>query len=378
MKPRRALPLLALLPLLAWAAACSPEPRVARIAVAVPLTGDLSAGGQGVRRAVELSVEHARAQGGLPVPVEVVAFDDRAEPDTAVRAARLILADPRVVAVIGHYTSGCSLAAAPIYAAGSLAMLTPAATHPRLTAAQLEPGWPGPRNVFRLVPTDELQADRAAASAVDRGLRRFTVLHDGTPYGRNLSEQFARRLERSGGRVAGLRGVPVGARDYGGLVEKVRADRPEAVFFGGAYPEFGLLLAQARRAGLKVPFLAGDGARAVEVFSLAGDAAEGALFTAPGRPLEKLDRGAEFLDAYRRRYPGAEPGPFDVFAYDAASIALEALRRAGPQRGPLLEALRGTRWRGLAGTTSFDRKGDTTLRSVTLYRASKGRFVPVD
>ncbi|MEK9144265.1 MAG: hypothetical protein AAB339_01495, partial [Elusimicrobiota bacterium] len=70
---------------------CS-ERRSVRIAVAVPLTGDIAAEGQGILRAVRLAVELRRDARKSPVSVEVVPFDDRADPDQAVHAANLISA----------------------------------------------------------------------------------------------------------------------------------------------------------------------------------------------------------------------------------------------------------------------------------------------
>ncbi|HAH05833.1 MAG TPA: hypothetical protein DCM05_04775 [Elusimicrobia bacterium] len=353
----------------------------ARIAVAVPLTGDLSVEGQGVRRAVELAVAQARESGALAFPIEVVAFDDRADPETAVKAARLILADPRVVGVIGHFTSGCSIAAAPVYAQGSLAMLAPVATNPRLTRAQSEPGWPGPRNVFRLTTTDEVQGAAAAEFARYRlKLRRFAIIHDDTPYGQGLSEEFRKRFLREGGRAVLFEGISIGDRDFRPLLERVRREAPDGVYFGGLYPEFGLLLRQARKLGLKAVFIGGDAAMTAGLFAAAKDAAEGVYCTSPGGPLELMPGAEKFIAAYAQRYPEAEIGRYDCFGYDAAGVLLQALRHTGPVSGPgraqVIEVLRGVRHRGVLGTTTFDAKGDTHLRTVGVFRAYKGKFIP--
>jgi branched-chain amino acid transport system substrate-binding protein len=363
-------------------AACSRRGDAVRIAVVVPLTGDISIEGQGVRRAVELAVAEAQESGELTFPVEVHAFDDRADPQTAVKAARLILADPRVVAVIGHFTSGCSIAAAPIYAQGSLAMIAPVATNPRLTRAQTEPGWPGPRNVFRLTPTDEVQGAIAAEFALRRlKLRKFSILHDRTPYGQGLAEEFRKRLERLGGKALSFEGISIGDRDFKKTLERIRLESPSGIYFGGLYPEFGLLLRGARKAGLKAPFFSGDGSMTEGLFDAAEVAVEGAYFTSPGGPLESMPGAGKFAEAYGRRYPGTKIGRYDHFGYDAAGVLLHALRHTGPVSGPgraqLIDVLRGVRYRGVLGTTTFDAKGDTTLKTVTVFKAYKRKFVPV-
>jgi ABC-type branched-subunit amino acid transport system substrate-binding protein len=90
------------------ASACGPREKVVKIAVATPLTGDTGAEGQGVKRAVIMAVEEANASHRFPYKLAAAPFDDRADPKEAVNVANLIISDPRIVAVVGHYTSGCS------------------------------------------------------------------------------------------------------------------------------------------------------------------------------------------------------------------------------------------------------------------------------
>src|SRR5579885_2580684 len=142
-------------------AACA-RTRVVKIAVAVPLTGDIGTEGQGLRRAVELAVEEANASRRFPFRIVMDEFDDRADPREAVNVADLIISDPRIVAVIGPYNSGCALAAAQVYAEAPVAMITPAASNPEVTLQQVRADWRGPRVVFRAVPTDDVQGAFAA------------------------------------------------------------------------------------------------------------------------------------------------------------------------------------------------------------------------
>ena len=79
---------------------CGPKEKVVKIAIAVPLTGDMGTEGQGLRRAIELAVEQVNAAKRFPFRIEGVPFDDRADPKEAVNVANLIVSDSRIVAVI--------------------------------------------------------------------------------------------------------------------------------------------------------------------------------------------------------------------------------------------------------------------------------------
>lgn len=341
-----------------------------RLLVAVPITGDMAASGQGVERAVRMAVEDELALGGLP-RVEVVVSDDRSDPFEAGSVARRAVEDPLVFAVIGHLTSGCALEASRVYAQASLAMITPSATATALTAQQDRPDWGGERVVFRLPPSDAMQGEFAADYAVKRlALKKFLLVHDRSPYGLGLAETFRGALERKGGAAVGFEAVSLGDKDFSGAVKAILASRPDAVFFGGIYMEAGLLISQARAAGYRGAFLSGDAVKNVDFFTASGAAGDGAYVSIGGVPVEALPSAADFVERYQKRWAGAVPRSYDHYGYEAARVALSALRRAGdPDRKKILEAVRRTNMRAMVGDIAFDSKGDTLRGIVTMTKA---------
>ena len=292
------------------AAACGPREKVVKVAVAIPLTGDTGAEGQGVKRAVIMAVEEANASGRFPYKLAAAPFDDRADPKEAVNVANLIVSDPRIVAVVGHYTSGCSIPAAKVYARAPIAMISPGATNPEVTGQQLSADWIGPRVVFRDVATDDVQGSAAAEFAFKRlGKRRMALLHDKTPYGQGLAEQFKATFESLGGPAVSLAGVSVGDRDFKALLTKIKGDerKPQGIYFGGMYTEAGLLLVQMRELALKDPFvfISGDGAQSPVRYDVAGAAADGAYLTTIGMPVEEMPSAREFIARYKKRWTGS-------------------------------------------------------------------------
>ncbi|UPT75904.1 MAG: branched-chain amino acid ABC transporter substrate-binding protein [Elusimicrobiota bacterium] len=369
---RRALVLAAVV----LAAACGPKEKTVRIAVAVPLTGDMGTEGQGLRRAVELAVEEANAAKRFPYKLEAAPYDDRADPKEAVNVANLVVSDPRVVAVVGHYNSGCATPAAKVYARAPIAMVSPAATNPEVTAQQNSKDWMGPRMVFRVVPTDDVQGSYAATFALKKlGKKRMTILHDKSPYGQGLAEEFKKAFLAGGGKIVSEDGVSVGDKDFKALLTKIRNDpaKPEGVYFGGLYTEAGLLLKQMRELGMKPPFdfISGDGSMTFGLFDVAGDSADGAYLSIVGVPADELPSAKKFVEAYKARFPNDERKPFDHFGYEAANIIMAAIERAGgPDREKVIAELKKTKHEGVLGTTVFDDKGDTTSKIVTMTRAA--------
>jgi branched-chain amino acid transport system substrate-binding protein len=352
--------------------ACGQRGPVVRIAVAVPLTGDIGTEGQGILRAVTLAVEEANAAKTLPFRLAVAPYDDGGDPAQAVNVANLVVIDSRIVAVIGHYNSGCAIEAARVYARAPIAMISPSATNPQLTRQQLLPSWKGERVAFRLVPTDDVEGEFAAHYAFARlGRKKVAVIDDGTPYGRGLTGEFRKTFSKIGGRVVFTGQVMEDEKDFSALIQKLKKNAPDSVYFGGLYPAAGLLLRQIRAAGIPWTFLSGDGARTSGLFDVAGSAAEGAYATMVGVPVERLSSAQVFVENYKKRWSNEwdDMKPFDHFGYEAAQIVIAALARSGPDRRALLDSIRQIHHHGILGVTTFDEKGDTTNRIITMMQA---------
>jgi branched-chain amino acid transport system substrate-binding protein len=148
------------------------------------------------------------------------------------------------------------------------------------------------------------------------------------------------------------------------------------LYFGGTYTEGGLVLRQAREAGLQAPFLTGEISYDPDFLRIAGGAAEGAFVTYLGRPPELMPSAKAFIEKYHLRYPGAEVKAYDHYAYEVTNILLAAMEKAGPDKAKIMEHLRGMSYTGVLGTTTFDEKGDTLNKTITLFVVKDGKFVP--
>lgn len=362
--------------LLAALAACAKPLPAVKLAVIAPLTGVLAADGQGMERAVTLAVEDDAAGGTPARKIEVVSLDDRADPAAAAQAARQAAGDPAVFAVIGPLTSGCAIAAARVLSQDPMPMITPSATAPELTLQQERPDWGGARVVFRLPPSDALQGESDAEYAVRRlGLKTLAVLHDGTPYGLGLADAFRRGVEERGGQVVLFTSLVRGRPAYPEEAQAIVALAPDGVFYGGIYSEAGRLIKGARAAGYAGAFLSGDGAKSEDFFRYAGDAADGAYLSVSGVPLEALPSAEDFVSRFRKRWPDSAPRTFDHYSYEAARIALWALRKSKGDRKAAVADIRSSPHKAMMGTFIFDGKGDSLKSLITMMKADARRKV---
>jgi len=241
----------------------------------------------------------------------------------------------------------------------------------------------GNRNYARVVPNDADQGAGLASFAKQRKLRRVYVLEaQDDPTSAGQARAFTHAARALGIQIAGRATWDPKARDYHGLMEKVRAAKPRAVLLAGLTEQNGGRLIQEKVAVVgtndRVALLAPDGFAQQSTITAAGPASEGMFVTTPGRSPNALPRSGErFVRELKRRVGRGALELYAPYAGQAAAVLLDAIARSGPNRGRVSDALRSVEIRGgIVGDFSFDSSGDTTLRAITVSRAAE-KFQPV-
>ena len=154
------------------------------IAVAGPMTGSSAHLGKAMKDAAQLKVDEINAAGGLNDRlVELLVFDDQNSPERAAEVALEIATQSRALLVIGHRTSGASIAAAPIYMEHEITAISGTATADALT--ENNPWY------FRATYNNSLQAEFIAnyISSI-LNYRTATVVATDDVYGASLKDAF--------------------------------------------------------------------------------------------------------------------------------------------------------------------------------------------
>jgi ABC-type branched-subunit amino acid transport system substrate-binding protein len=98
---------------------------VVKIGLVAPFEGRYRPIGYEAIYAARLAIREINAQGGINGQrIELVALDDRGEPEKAITAARQLVLDPQVVAVVGHLRPDSSDAAMKVYCEAGLPVIT--------------------------------------------------------------------------------------------------------------------------------------------------------------------------------------------------------------------------------------------------------------
>ncbi|MBI4323447.1 MAG: branched-chain amino acid ABC transporter substrate-binding protein [Candidatus Omnitrophica bacterium] len=353
-------------------AGCGRQDPVVKLGFVAPLTGDQAPQGQSMRNGAVLALEQAKARGDI-LPgyrVELVELDDQHSPTQAVAAAKKLAADPDVVAVVGNLNSSCTMPASAIYYQARMLQITPVSSNPQISRQGFD-------TFYRTCATDDLQGPAAALFvARELGARRVFLLDDMTTYGRGLANEFKKKLRALGAQVLGHEGITQGDKDFTPLLTKIKALAPDLVYFAGMFPEGALLIKQRAEVGLGGRFMGGDGLFDPVLIELATpQAADGIYLTTIGSDVHRIPTAQEFVKAYEARYGSI--GAYSAYAYEATSIALWAMQRAGTKdRRAVLAAMKTLHdYPGLFGLQNFDERGDSLIRDIGLFTVKNGKFV---
>lgn len=360
----RALAGVAMLALLAGTSAAHAD---VTIALGIPATGgQIAALGAQAKLGAETAVAAINAKGGINgEKINLQIADDQCDPKNAVSAANQVVSRG-IKFVLGHLCSGASIAASDVYNDEGVLALTASATAPELT----ERGYP---LIFRANGRDDQQGAVGGKFIVDKFKdKRIAIIDDRQVYGQGLAREAGKVLEAAGVKPVYVGTINAGERDYSALVSRLKDENVDVVYFGGYHTELGLIVRQARQAGLETRFIGADGLAANEFWSVAGEGGAGTLFTfsAAAKDLPSAQ------EAYAELKKGGEPDNFAFYYYAAAETLAQAIAKAGQDPEKVAEVLKSDSFDTIVGTFRFDEKGDLVDPEYVIFEWNNGAYEP--
>ncbi len=339
------------------------------IATASPLTGTCAQDGNAIKNGALLAADFINQKGGIKGRrIRVISEDDRSDPKDAATLANKLVNNKEVLAVIGHYNSSCTLAAAPVYNRAKLLELSPGSTAPAVSKA-------GPYTA-RVIVTDAAQGEFVAHWMVkDRGFKRIAVVFENDDYGLGLKEVLAAKVPANGGQVVAVESYYLGeTKDFNPTITKIRALNPDAIFIGGLYNEAALIAKQASDVGWNPPIFGVDGLYSPALATLGGKSVEGICFSGFFHNDAPLPMVRQYVKGYKAKF-NKDAGTYDAFAYDAMMVIARAIELGGADRQAIQKQLKTIKVEGVTGMNSFDEHGDVKKDPLKLT-IKGGKIVP--
>jgi branched-chain amino acid transport system substrate-binding protein len=355
--------------------------KIAKIGVIAPLSGDLSALGLGIKNGVDLAIKQANdAKKVSGWTLQLAAEDDTATANVGAQVAAKLKSDAAVVGVVGTLNSSVAEQVAPVLQSANIVQISPANTGVKLTGRDKLPNQTRVySNYFRVATTDDVQGPFAAQYLLGTGAKKLAIVHDKKTYGQGLATAVAAEFKK-GGTVTRTETVNPGDKIFSGVITKILADKPDAVYYGGEFPEAAPLSKQLHAAGFTGPVMGGDGIYSQKFIDNGG--VQGDLATSVGAPTESLASAKAFVDAYKAAGYKEPYEAYGAYAFDAANVIIEALTKslAGKTaiddsvRKATIDAVQNVSISGVTGQVAFDAFGDTTTKVLTVYTVDNKKW----
>ncbi|MBP3040295.1 branched-chain amino acid ABC transporter substrate-binding protein [Bacillaceae bacterium Marseille-Q3522] len=343
---------------------------VIKIATQTPLSGGSATLGEAIKLGAQLAIEEKKAEfAEKGFDLQLVPYDDQADPKKGVSNAQSIASDEQILGVIGHLNSGVAIPASEVYQNYSIPMVSPANTAVEMTDR------PGMTVVNRICARDDFQGPAGAEFAVNTlNATKIFIIQDKTAYGSGLAEAFRDAAEELGAEIVGYEGITVGEKDFNGVLSQAVSKDPDLIYFGGIYTEGGLIIKQAREKGLDIPIMGGDGLDSSSTVEIAGDAVKNVFITSAAGETTKTEAGKKFADNYKAEF-NKNIESYSAYGYDSAGVYLQGLADAIeanegklPTREQVSEAVRAIKdYQGIVTNVSFDEKGDNEYAKIFIY-----------
>jgi branched-chain amino acid transport system substrate-binding protein len=358
----------------------------------LPLQGSGRPQSLDVIRGERLALEQAGNKGGA-CTVTYKSLDDSTaqagqwDPQATSANARKASQDDSAIAYLGEFNSGASAISIPITNDGGLVQISPANTALELTknpgpGGKGAPGkyYPsGKRTYARVIPADHVQGAALATWMKELGVKKLYLLNDKQVYGAGVAKTVGDGAKRNGIQVLGNDGIDPKAANYRALASRIKGSGADAVFFGGITQNNAVQLYKDLGAAMPDAKLFGPDGVAEEAFTkdLPDAVAQNTYITvATIDPKDYPPEGQKFFDDFAKKYGKKTPEPYAIYGYEAMSLALDAMKRAGDNCGDkqavVDEVLKTKDKKGVVGTYDIDKDGDTNLNDFGRYRVKGG------
>ncbi|MGP1569846.1 MAG: ABC transporter substrate-binding protein [Eubacteriales bacterium] len=341
-----------------------PDGDTIKIGVFQPTTGENGGGGMqevlGIRYAN--TVMPTIELNGKTYNIELVEVDNQSDKAAAVTAAQTLVSKG-VMAVLGSYGSGVSIAAGDTFKSNSLPAVGCSCTNPQVTK--------GNEFYYRVCFLDPFQGKVMATYAKDEGFKTAAVItQNGDDYSTGLVGFFKKSFVEMGGEIVAEETYQTNESDFNAILTKIKSANPDCIFVPSSINTASLIIPQIRANGIKAQILAGDTWENASIMSK--DAVGVALSTFFDENDVSNPVAKEFVEGFKN-YINSDPenikknadrdtvAAVSALAYDSYVAVYEALKSLDGKditSVAIKDALKSVEFDGVTGHITFDENGD--------------------
>jgi branched-chain amino acid transport system substrate-binding protein len=312
-------------------------------------------------------------------PLKLVIYDDASDETKAVLAAKKLIDEDKVTAIVGTTLSGTSLAIVDTVQKAEMPLVSCAAAA-KIVEPVAERKW-----VFKTPQSDHLIVGVLVDHLKAKGLTKVGWLNVDYAFGQQGWIEFEKAAQKAGLVIAANEKFGQKDVDMTPQLTRVKAASPQAVVIWSIPPSASIATKNYADLGIAAPLFQSHGVGNKKYIELAGTAANNVMFPAGkllvAEQLADNDPQKATLLAYARDFE-AKYGPRNTFgghAWDAVQLVVLAMEKAGTDRAKVRSAIETTKnFVGITGVFDFSPADHNGLdrRAAVMIQIADGQWRP--
>jgi branched-chain amino acid transport system substrate-binding protein len=203
-----------------------------KVGVITELSGDLVTGGNITKRGYDLWAQEINSKGGIDIkgkkyPVKLVYADAQSNPAAGAAAAERLITQEQVDFILGPYSSGVTLAVAPVVDKYKVPMITGSAESPLIWRNKF-------KYTFGTIPPINFTGATSIKTLTDLkpAPKTIAIIGSNDAFSKATAEAYKAAAEAAKLKVLKYSIVPSG-QDMTPLLSAVRSMKPDIIAFGG-------------------------------------------------------------------------------------------------------------------------------------------------
>lgn len=286
-------------------------------------------------------------------PLKLLVEDDASDNTNAVKAAKKLIEQDQVCAIIGGSGTGPTMAVVPI---------TEAAGVPHLSmAAGMAITNPIKKWVFRVAPTDTVVGGRLLEYLAKQKITKVAIIYDSNAFGTSGRDQVKALAPKY--KISIVAEESFGSKDTDMTVQltKIRTTSAQAIICWGTNPAPAQVAKNVQQLGITIPLFMSHGVADQTFLDQAGPAANGIILPAVKlivvNELPASDPQKAVLLQYNQQFKakfGRSADHYGGHAWDALYIIVQGLKKVGDDRAKLRNEIEKTKnFVGVAGIFTY-------------------------
>jgi len=349
------------------------------------LSGPAAFIGTPTKLVAQMAVDQINKEGGINGrPIELVFGDTEGDPTKAVAIAKKFIYVDKVVAIIGPTRTGTGMAVKRLVEQAHVPTIMTVGGDPVIMGGKFGPY----RYIFKTPQRSSTAVKRIYIYLQKKSIKKIALITSSDGFGRDGKRWLEKLAPQYGLEIVAQESFNPRDTDMTTQLSNIRAKNPQAIVCWTIGPAGSIVAKNVKQLGIKVPLVQCHGLPGPKYVELAGDAAYGNIMPStklmawqqlpdkdPQKPVI-----ARFVHLYNDVYHYNKDFPINThsgYAWDALMILSRALKKAGPDREKLRDAIEETKgYVGISGIynmTPQDHNG-LGVDSMIIVKVVKGQW----